>query len=125
MAQRALVLFSHGARDKRWAEPFQRLQQLTQEQLPDVEVVLAFLELMSPTLQESVDHLITEGCHDFTIVPVFLGQGGHVRRDLPLLVTQLQAAHPQARFKVVNAVGESPEILSAMARYCIGSLGGE
>jgi sirohydrochlorin cobaltochelatase len=122
MRQRALVLFAHGARDPRWAEPFQRLQQIAQAQLPDVTVALAFLELMTPSLPELVEQYAASGCSDFTIVPVFLGQGGHVRRDLPRVIEQLQAAHPQARFNVAIAAGEDPEVLGAIARYCIAAL---
>lgn len=120
--KRALILFAHGARDARWAEPFQRLLQLARTQLPDVVVELAFLELMDPSLPELVSRLAADGCEDFTIVPVFLGQGGHVRRDLPLVVEQLRAAHPQASFAVATAAGEDPEVLNAIVRYCIGTL---
>lgn len=55
--KRALILFAHGARDPRWAEPFQRLQQILQKQLGDVRVDLAFLELMMPRLPELVQDL--------------------------------------------------------------------
>ncbi|HAN56086.1 MAG TPA: cobalamin biosynthesis protein CbiX, partial [Betaproteobacteria bacterium] len=36
-----LILFAHGARDPRWAVPFERLQALTQAQRPDWQVALA------------------------------------------------------------------------------------
>jgi sirohydrochlorin cobaltochelatase len=29
------------------------------------------------------------------VVPVFLGQGGHVLRDLPLMVEELRQQHPR------------------------------
>lgn len=51
------------------------------------------------------------------------GQGGHVRRDLPLLIAQLQQAHPTLQFKVATAVGEDDAVLQAIARYCIVSAG--
>src|SRR5690606_25587657 len=54
MKKRALVLFAHGARDARWAEPFRRLQAIVQSQSPELTVSLAFLELMSPRLPELV-----------------------------------------------------------------------
>lgn len=122
MSHHALVLFAHGARDARWAEPFQRLQRLVQAQRPDVEVSLAFLELMTPSLPELVAGLALKGCRHVTVVPVFFGQGGHVRRDLPLIVEQLQAAHPQLSITIATAAGEDAGVLDALARYCIGTL---
>jgi sirohydrochlorin cobaltochelatase len=116
---RALVLFAHGARDAKWAEPFLRLQALIQAQMPEVVVSLAFLELMTPRLPELVDQLVADGCGFVTVVPVFLGQGGHVRRDLPLLAEQLRVRYPQLSLQVASAVGEDDAVLAAMAAYCI------
>lgn len=122
MKSRALILFAHGARDPKWAEPFQRLQGIIQTQLPDVTVALAFLELMAPRLPELVSELEEKGHTEVTVVPVFFGQGGHVLRDLPAMVEQLRQDHPEMTLKVAGAVGEDPDVLNAIARYCIDSL---
>ena len=121
MANRALILFAHGARDPRWAEPFQRLQKITQAQMPDAAVLLAFLELMQPRLPELVGELVRDGCMKITVVPVFFGQGGHVLRDLPAMIEQLKLDYPQVAFHSAPAVGEDPEVLNAIARYCVGA----
>ncbi|MEC5216838.1 sirohydrochlorin cobaltochelatase [Actimicrobium sp. GrIS 1.19] len=122
MTTQALVLFAHGARDPRWAAPFQRLQQIASAQLPAVTVRLAFLELMTPQLPQVAEELVAAGCTALTVVPVFLGQGGHVLRDLPLVIEQLRVAHPQLSITVADAVGESPQVLAAIAAYCIDSI---
>ncbi|MEC4719708.1 CbiX/SirB N-terminal domain-containing protein [Noviherbaspirillum sp. CPCC 100848] len=122
MAKRSLILFAHGARDPRWAEPFQRLQGILQAQSPDIEVSLAFLELMSPRLPERVDQLVAEGCTEATVVPVFFGQGGHVLRDLPLILDEIRLNHPRLAIKASPAVGESDEVLNAIAGYCLGQV---
>ena len=122
LKKKALVLFAHGARDPRWAQPFQKLQQRAQAQLPDAEVVLAFLELMEPRLPAVVTELATKGIEQVSVVPVFLGQGGHVLRDLPPMIDELRIAHPQLQLQVVDAVGESPKVLDAIASYCVTSL---
>jgi sirohydrochlorin cobaltochelatase len=119
---RALILFAHGARDPRWAEPFQRLQGLIQAQLPDLVVELAFLELMTPQLPALVAQLFLNGCRDVTVVPVFFGQGGHVARDLPLIADGLRQQFPELNLRVAGAVGEDAGVLAAMAAYCVGAL---
>lgn len=123
-AGRALILFAHGARDPLWRQPFERLQQIAQAQLAAVEVRLAFLELMAPALPDAVRELAQAGCHEITVVPVFLGQGGHVRRDLPALIAQLRRDYPQLAIHAAEAVGEDGEVLQAIARYCVGALPG-
>ncbi|MRW86208.1 cobalamin biosynthesis protein CbiX [Pseudoduganella sp. FT26W] len=120
--QRALILFAHGARAASWAAPFERLRDLTQAREPGVRVVLAYLELMQPRLPEVTAALIADGISDITVVPVFLGQGGHVLRDLPLMVDELRAAHPQAAITVVEAAGENEAVLNALSDYCVNAL---
>ncbi|MDB5774912.1 MAG: cobalamin biosynthesis protein CbiX [Herbaspirillum sp.] len=122
MMKRALILFAHGARDPAWAAPFRRLQALLQTQRPEFTVELAFLELMTPDLPQCVAQLLPEGVDDITVVPVFLGQGGHVQRDLPQLVEDLRAAHAGLTMRVAAPVGEDADVLEAMAQYCIRSL---
>ena len=122
MEKQALILFAHGARDPRWAAPFQRLQELVQAQLPQLDVELAFLELMEPRLPGAVEKLASAGCRHVTVIPVFLGQGGHVLRDLPVILQELKQTHPELTLTLVNAVGEDPHVLQAMARYCVESV---
>ena len=120
--KRSLILFAHGARAASWALPFERLRELTQARMPDVTVTLAFLELMEPRLPEQVAQLVADGVQEITVVPVFLGQGGHVLRDLPLMVDQLRLDYPALAIKVVGAVGEDASVLDAMTNYCVASL---
>jgi sirohydrochlorin cobaltochelatase len=120
--KQALILFAHGARDPRWAEPFERLRAIAQAALPGTDVSLAFLELMSPRLPEAVAGLVLGGCVKVSLVPVFLGQGGHVLRDLPLLVDELRDAHPGLEISVAPAVGEDAAVLDAIAQYCVSTV---
>lgn len=122
-AKRGVILFAHGARDPLWRTPFEAVRQRVQAQLPATPVRLAFLEMMTPDLATAVAELAQDGCSEITVVPLFLGQGGHVRRDLPGLIAQLQAAHPQLAIGAVPAAGEDPAVLAAIAQYCIGALG--
>jgi sirohydrochlorin cobaltochelatase len=112
---RGMVLFAHGARDPRWAEPFNALAQRVAQRDPQRQVRLAFLEFMSPTLAQAASELVRAGCERVDVVPVFLGAGGHVRRDLPKLLGELAVAHPQVRWHLQRALGERERVLEAMA----------
>lgn len=122
MNDSALILFAHGARDPRWVAPFERLRDLIAGERPDLTVRLGFLELMSPRLPELVDELIASGRTRLTLVPVFLGQGGHVLRDLPAMVQTLKEKYPDLALNVAQAVGENQAVLEAMAAYSLSVL---
>ena len=124
MHSHGIVLFGHGARDARWAEPFERLAaRLRAARGADAPVSLAFLELMTPSLDTAIATKITAGCSRITVVPVFFGQGGHIRRDLPQLIDACRAAHPGVEIRCATAVGEDDGVLDAIARYCLDQAG--
>ncbi|MGV7210689.1 sirohydrochlorin chelatase [Oxalobacteraceae bacterium A2-2] len=119
---RALVLFAHGARAASWAAPFERLRDLLRARQPELRVELAFLELMEPRLPALAAQLAAEGIASLTVVPIFLGQGGHVLRDLPLMIEQLRLDHPALQVSVAQAAGEQASVLNAIADYCLATL---
>ncbi|QQE07284.1 CbiX/SirB N-terminal domain-containing protein [Cupriavidus gilardii] len=123
-ARQALVLFAHGARDARWREPFDRLHARLTAMLPDCAVRLAFLELMTPDLPGTLTQLAAQNIGDILVVPVFFGQGGHLRRDLPALLDDCRARLPGVTIRCAAAVGEADSVLDAIAAYCATALAG-
>jgi sirohydrochlorin cobaltochelatase len=117
-----LLLFAHGARDPQWAVPFQAVAERVRAQRPQVEVRLGFLELMQPDIATAAAQLIANGCTRIEVLPLFLGAGGHVRKDLPALLSGLQQAHPDVAFTLQRAVGEMPALIDAMAGAAIALL---
>ncbi len=118
----AVLLFAHGARDPRWAIPFEAVAARVRAQRPGCEVRLAFLEFMAPSIAEAGDDLAAQGCTQVQVVPLFLGAGGHVRKDLPALLDALRAAHPAVSFTLHPAVGELDAVIDAMAAAAAATL---
>lgn len=114
-----ILLFAHGARDPNWALPFHDVARRVREAAPDAPVELAFLEFMTPGIAEAGARLAASGCTAVSVVPLFLGAGGHVRRDLPRLMEELARAHPQVAWRLQPAVGELAPVIEAMARAAL------
>lgn len=118
-APHGLILFGHGARDPRWAEPFERLAALTRARHGATgPVTLAYLELMSPALGDAVSAQVRQGCSRITVIPVFFGRGAHLRRDFPALLDACRAQHPDVALEASTAVGEAEAVLEAIAAFC-------
>jgi sirohydrochlorin cobaltochelatase len=113
--KRGVLLFAHGARDPRWAAPFEAVAARVRAHDASLEVRLAYLELMAPSIAEAGRELVLAGCDRIDIVPLFLGAGGHVRHDLPALVHSLEEAHPLVQWRLHPAIGELEPVIAAMA----------
>ena len=120
MANRAVILFAHGARNADWARPFQQLVAELGERLPGERIVLAFLELMRPSLPDCASALYADGVRMLRVVPVFLGAGGHLREDLPRLVAELKGRYKDLQITVEPPIGEQPAVISAIAKAIAG-----
>ena len=114
---KAIILFGHGARDIRWREPFDRLVELWRTQHANVPVEIAFLEMMQPSLDEAVASLSHAGATKITVVPVFFGQGGHLRNDFPVLLEACREKFPQIDLSATPAVGEDLAVLQAIVDF--------
>jgi len=123
--KRGLLLFAHGARDPRWAEPFEAIAASARLRQPTWIVQLAYLEFMSPTLAGAGHVLATAGCQRIDVVPLFLGAGGHVRKDLPALLDALRAEHRNVHWRLQRAIGEQPSVIDAMAHAATSHLSDE
>ncbi len=110
-----LLLLAHGARDPRWALPFEDVARRIRSLRPGVALELAFLEFMSPDVVEAGRRLAAAGCRSVAVLPLFLGAGGHVRKDLPELLALLAARHPAVRWRLQHAIGEADGVVAAMA----------
>lgn len=111
----ALILFAHGARDPAWAEPVRRVQAVMASLDPAVRVEVAFLEFIAPTLADCGAALAAQGFERVVVLPMFIAQGGHLKRDVPVLLADLQARYPATRFELAKAVGENEAVIRAMA----------
>ncbi len=119
MSQSGILLFAHGARDPAWARPFEAVRDQLRSKEPNTPIELAFLEFMSPDILTAGQTLASKACHQITVVPLFLGAGGHVRKDLPALLTQLGEQFPQVSWQLSPAVGETQLLIDALAETAL------
>ena len=116
---RGLVLFAHGARDPEWARPFEAIRERIRAQRPEYPTTLAYLETMSPRLDEAIDALVAEGASSITVFPLFMAQGGHLKQDLPRMLEPVRARHARIPISLESAIGDVPELLDAIAAWIL------
>src|SRR5262245_58386992 len=120
----AVILLAHGARDPRWCEPFLRLAEQARRDAPDLDVQLAYLEHLPPSLEEAVRGLAQSGVRTIRVVPLFFGRGGHLRDDVPRIVATIGAELPEVTIEVTLPAGDDPAVQRCLASYCIRAAGG-
>ena len=110
----SLILFAHGARDPVWREPVDQLASRIRATVGAPRIAVAFLERMTPTLDEAVADAVAAGAGRVVIAPLFWAPGGHLREDVPALLAVQREAHPAVAFELWPALGQCDEVLDAI-----------
>ncbi|MEP7157198.1 MAG: CbiX/SirB N-terminal domain-containing protein [Betaproteobacteria bacterium] len=116
----ALLLFAHGSSEPAWAEPFRQLQTIMQAREPGRIIELAFLERMNPDFDAAIAALEKRGVRKITVAPIFLAIGGHMKNDLPGLVS-VAASRTGIEFRILPALGEVDTLLEAIAAWVLAA----
>jgi len=123
-SESAIILFAHGARDVLWAQPVERLRAAMAAARPELRIAVAYLELQTPNLLDTLGALAAEGVSAIDIAPIFWSRGGHIARDLPALVAAFTAATPGVRVQVLPVLAELPGMEAFVARAILAKAGG-
>jgi sirohydrochlorin cobaltochelatase len=117
-----IVLIAHGARDPDWATPFRALRDRIAKRTGERPVELAFLEHAMPDLQGAAQALLARGVTDILLVPMFLGRGGHLKRDVPRLVEEVTRALPGLTVTTLPAPAEDEAMLDLFTDWICGHI---
>jgi sirohydrochlorin cobaltochelatase len=117
-----LLLLAHGSRQPDWAQPFEAVLEALRRARPGVDAVLVYLEFMQPGLEQALQQAARDGVAAVRIVPLFLGHGTHLRRDLQAAIDASRAAAPQLRVSCATAAGDDAGVVGALAAFALEQL---
>jgi sirohydrochlorin ferrochelatase len=102
---RAILLVDHGSRVDAANEVLERIAATLRRRLPDRLVAVAHMELAEPNLADALAHCTAAGVREVVVCPYFLGPGRHTTGDIPRLVEEARAAHPELRVAIAEPLG--------------------
>ena len=111
---RGIVLVDHGSREPAANAQLEELARLVAESLPDALVRAAHMELAKPGLPETILACIEAGATRVDVHPFFIAPGRHVREDIPRLVGEATARHPEVPIRITEPLGLHPSVVRAV-----------
>ena len=115
---KAVIIIDHGSRypaaNDALFEVVNRMQELT----PGVMVKGAHMELCEPTIQQVVDDCVANGATHIIAHPYMLSPGRHAIRDIPNMVHDAVANHPNISVDVTEPLGLDDGIIGVIKKRC-------
>lgn len=66
------------------------------------------MEIAKPSIKDAVNQCAEKGCSRVVVAPYFLSQGRHIQEDIPALVAEAQAEHPELHCIIAEPIGMLP-----------------
>ncbi len=111
---RAVVLVDHGSRAEAANALLGELVAQVAVALPDVVVRAAHMELADPDLGTVIKRCIQEGATEIRVHPFFVAPGRHVREDIPRMIQEASASHPEVSIRLTEPLGLHPSVVEAV-----------
>lgn len=107
---KAALLISHGSRSRQARLEVEALAARLKNESGWPAVGIAFLDVEEPTIPQGVEALARQGATEITALLNFLNSGNHVLNDIPAILDQARAAHPQLSIRLTPPIGAHPRI---------------
>jgi sirohydrochlorin ferrochelatase len=108
----AIILFAHGSAVEEANQGVRNLASRIQSQGPYAYVRASFLGPGQPELGPAIGEAVGAGFHRVLVIPFFLTEGTHLRRDLPRLVEAEKQKFPSLEIQVGRSLEDHPEMAS-------------
>ncbi|MGP7817129.1 sirohydrochlorin chelatase [Niallia sp. 01092] len=98
----AVVYIGHGSRLQEGIQNFYTFIENMMESVSMPVQEVAFLELASPSIEETMEKVIQNGAKDILVVPVLLFSAAHFKKDIPEVLNRIQAKYPTVCFTITT-----------------------
>lgn len=114
--KKALLIVGHGSRSPEAADTFLELVSFVRDRNEYDFVEGAHMELAEPRIEDAAAALVEQGVASIVIVPYFLYEGMHIKRDIPAMIEELRRLHPGVRFTMAAPIGFEPVLAEIVLR---------
>ena len=114
---RCLIIAAHGSRRTESNDSVSKLVDSLGQRLQNhyTDIKHAFLEFAQPDIGSAIDQAVAAGAQSIIVLPFFLSDGYHVKRDIPDIVDGKRNTYTQVVFEVLPHIGSSLAMASLIA----------
>lgn len=83
-----------------------------------IDVLVAFLEFVSPSIDEAINSCLTRGVKEIVVLPYFLSAGNHVVKDIPNEINEAMKIWPDRRVTILPYIRAIDEMADLIGKCC-------
>lgn len=110
----ATIVLGHGSRSPEATAQFIAVVDRLRARGVSELVLPAFMELASPSLPDAFAAAAAAGATAVTVLPCFLFQGNHIKRDVPALLAELHQQYPALSLRYGTPLGTDERVVDIL-----------
>ena len=106
-----VMLCGHGSRDDQAIQEFAHFVQEFAKIQPEYPISSGFLEFAQPVIRQGLEALKESGVNHIIALPIMLFAAGHVKNDIPSVLQEFAAQHPEIQLDFGRDLALDPKLL--------------
>lgn len=112
--RRAIVLVDHGSRSAAANQNLAAIAARLERRCDGTRVQIAHMELAPPSLADAIATCAETGAREVVVYPFFLAPGRHSREDIPRLLREIAASHPDLKLWLAEPFGVHDKLVDVV-----------
>lgn len=108
----AVIYIAHGTRVQEGIEEAKEFVERAKKHIPIALQEICFLELVEPTIEQTIERCVQKGASEIALVPILLLTANHAKKDIPALVKPLKRKYPHIVFSYGKPFGIHPSLIA-------------
>lgn len=113
---KVVMIVGHGSRSLKSQEDFKKVIDIIEKKLDHTKVYGTNMELAEPLMEDTIDEIVKEnsGISEIIVVPFFLFEGMHIRKDIPEKLDEFRGKYPDIKITFGRPLGADPMIAEVL-----------
>lgn len=119
---KGILVVAHGSRSREASEVFNMVLNNFKLKVKEDNVEGCFMEISSPSIQDTIDIMYKKGIRDIVVVPYFLFSGIHIKEDVPEILRETKAKYGDVKISLAKPIGYNNIIVDILKENSEGDL---
>jgi sirohydrochlorin ferrochelatase len=112
---KGVLILAHGSREKETEKTMDKIAGMVRAKLPGTVIETAYLQFREASLETGLTRLIEKGANDISVVPYFLFEGLHIRKDIPAEIEEFLRDRPDVKVTMGRTLGTDERLADILA----------
>ena len=102
---KGVLLLAHGSRAKQTEETLNKIRDRVLDRMHDLILETAYTEFSEVTIEKGLLNLAAQGVDDIKVIPYFLFDGIHIKKDIPEELKAFSDQNPRVKITLGATLG--------------------